>query len=684
MNILELGSLALRLALPVMILATIIASVGIYTREKEFAESSRRFTYINLGLHLLAFVSLGMAFLNDRFQLLYVWQHSNIHMPDVYKLSAIWGGMEGSLLLWSFILSLFIALYAFFNRRDIAKPSYKSGCFFALFLTQIFFLYLLNLESYPFEHVPVSSPPADGRGLNPLLQNPGMAIHPPLLYLGFVGLTLPFAMAIGALISGHLGNHWLGEARTWSLVAWMILGVGIARGGMWAYQELGWGGYWAWDPVENASFMPWLLATAFLHSIIIQKQRGMLKIWNMTLAVLVFAFTILGTFLTRSGAISSVHTFARNKMLGITFLSFLGLTLFGGIGLMLWRRKQLQAEHSIKSFFSREFMFVLNNFVLVGLTFVILWGTILPTITELFTGTRRTVGAPYFNLVATPLFILLILLIGVGSLIAWRETNKQNLIRNFTAPTLSGLVFFPLFYWITSSYSTFDQFTASAMGETIGELFCSATYAIVVFVAVATIQEYYRGVMSRLNRFNETVMTALYRLFSRNQTRYGGYFVHLGVLVVVIGVATNVTFKSERKLSVQSGRTFTFAGHELTYEGYKQFWIPSKEKRHAQVLQANMKIRRPGESKQDTFYLYPQQRAYQKPEQTTTEVAVDKQLFGDLYVVLNGVQQDDGLGMFTLYYNPFILILWFGVGIIALGGLLCVIPLPDRKTDNTG
>ncbi len=669
----QIGELSVRVLFGVAILGFVMAVLGLVTRRRRNTESARRLMYLSFVLHLLAIAGLATAFLTDQFQFRYVAENSSRAMTSIYKVSAIWGGMEGSLLLWGFVLSIYGALFAY-SIRDDWRWSFSGGALMALFLVQIFFLVLLNVASFPFARFPGGAP-ADGAGLNPLLQNPGMAIHPPLLYAGFVGLTIPFSLSIGALLSGRINDYWIDSARAWSLVAWTILGLGIMRGGLWAYQELGWGGYWAWDPVENASFMPWLLATAFIHSIMIQKHRGMLKVWNVFLAILAFGFTILGTFLTRSGLITSVHTFARNQTLGVTFLSFLGLVFLGGLGLIAWRWKSLRSKHTLESFLSREFMFILNNLLLVGLTFVIFWGTMFPTFSELFTGDRQSVGPPYFNMVTIPLFLLLILTTGVGSLIGWRKAGWRNLKRNFTIPLIGLVVTFIPSWFVVKEYAWALHQLPTAWDRQLSYVYCALAYSISVFTALTMIQEYVRGAASRVRRFGENIATAIVRLFQKNRQRYGGYLAHIGFLIVVVGIATSSSFGRERVASLSQGNTIEFAGYEITYEGLDQFPIipQGRDRALARAWQANLKYRYGGK----THYLMPQKRVYRRSEQPMTEVARDIRPAGDLYVVLSGLPQNqNGLAVLKFWYNPLVSLVWAGVLVVALGALLALIPIP--------
>ena len=432
--IFDIGYLILITALVLAVFGVIVGFFGGQRRNTKLIQSSFNAVYAVAFLVLAAALILWYGLLSDAFQLNYVWNHSERALPVFYKFSALWGGQSGSLLFWCLLLSGYSAIVAVANRRrhQVIMPYVNA----MMLVTSVFFLTLLVFAANPFKRV--GFVPPDGQGLNPLLQNYWMVIHPVMLYLGYVGMAVPFAFAIGALLSKRLDNEWVRTVRRWTLVPWMFLSAGIIMGSQWAYMELGWGGYWAWDPVENASFLPWLTGTAFLHSIIIQEQRGILKVWNVVLIWATYFLVILGTFTTRSGVLESVHSFARSDV-GPYFLGFLILVLFGFLWLLFDRLPLLRGDHPIDSYTSREAAFMANNWLFAGLAFATLWGTFFPMFSELLTGQRISVAAPFFNKVNGPLFLLLLLLMGVGPLLGWRHTSWQAFRKQFTIPLIAGL-----------------------------------------------------------------------------------------------------------------------------------------------------------------------------------------------------------------------------------------------------
>ncbi|MFQ5692993.1 MAG: heme lyase CcmF/NrfE family subunit, partial [Nitrospinota bacterium] len=436
----------------------------------------------------------------------YVASTVNNTLNAFYRFSAFWGGQEGSLLLWVWLLSIFAFVVIRQNRdRNQALMPYVTT---TLMVTALFFLIILNFVTPPFDTLAI--PPADGRGLNPLLQDWGMVIHPPNLFLGYVGFAVPFAFCIGALVSGKLDATWIAATRRWTLFAWFFNGTGILLGGWWAYRELGWGGYWAWDPVENASLMPWLMGTAFLHSVMIQEKRGMLKVWNVSLIITTYLLTIFGTFLTRSGIISSVHAFASSTF-GWAFLAYILIALVISVSLVVWRLPLLRSEHEMESFFSREASFLLNNVVLVGITFSILWGTIFPVISEAVQGVKVTVGPPFFNQVNVPIGLLLILLSGAAPLLAWRMTSAGQMRRAFVYPTAVGIGVLVVLF---------------AFG--VDHVYALLAIALSAFVIATIVVEYQRGISARRRHHGDGLLAAAWELTMRNKRRFGGYIVHLG------------------------------------------------------------------------------------------------------------------------------------------------------------
>ncbi|RIK25962.1 MAG: cytochrome C biogenesis protein, partial [Chloroflexi bacterium] len=484
--IFNLGYLVLVTALVLSLFGVVAGVLGGQRRNAGLVESSYHAVFAVAGLVLLAAVILWYGLLADQFQVDYVWNHSERALPAFYKFSALWGGQAGSLLFWTLILGGYsVAVAVAFRNRQLALMPYVNATMLG---TLAFFLVLLVFSANPFKLYPIV--PEDGRGLNPLLQNYWMIIHPVMLYLGYVGLAVPFAFGIAALMSKQLGNQWVRTVRRWTLIPWMFLSVGILMGSQWAYLELGWGGYWAWDPVENASFLPWLTATAFLHSIVIQERRGILKIWNLVLIFLTYFLVILGTFFTRSGVLESVHSFARSDV-GPYFIGFMALIAVGFLWLLFDRLPLLRGEHEIDSITSRESAFVVNNWLFTGITFTTLWGTMFPMFSEILTGSRISVNEPWFNKVNGPIFILLLLLMGVGPLLGWRRTSTEQLVKQFAWPVL-----------ITVAFVVSFAFYSPQFYPVVG-------LAVCVLVTATIIQEFVRGIQARRASSGENPLAAL-------------------------------------------------------------------------------------------------------------------------------------------------------------------------------
>ena len=610
--------------------------------------SSFNAIYAVCGLVGIAALILWYGLFTDQFQITYIWNSSERSLPVFYKFAAIWGGQAGSLLFWTLLLSLFsmAAALTFRNKQRSLMPFVNA----TLLATLLFFLTLLVFSANPFEQIGIV--PSDGRGLNPLLQNYWMVIHPVMLYLGWVGLTVPFAFAVAALLSKRLDRRWVRTVRRWTLIPWMFLSAGIIMGSQWAYMELGWGGYWAWDPVENASFLPWLTATAFLHSIIIQEQRGILKVWNVTLIWLTFTLVILGTFTTRSGILSSVHSFAQSPV-GPYFLVFLALTTVGFLLLLYQRMPYLQGENEIDSISSREGAFLANNWLFAGIAFVVLWGTFFPMFSEILTGERIAVAAPWFNRVAGPLFMLLFVLMGVGPLLGWRRTGATALRRQFTWPAAAALVSVP-FLLLTSR-----------------NVFPVAGFSTCIFVAATIVQEFVRGVNARRRTRGEPLPGALWGLMRRNGRRYGGYVIHFGIVLIGVAIIGNEFYQSTTHVTLSSGGSVELSGYTLTYTA-----LETERKSNHTEVSANLQVT---DSATGRFLsvIVPRRNIYDKaPDQPTSEVGLRMTPAEDVYVILNGWESDGNSATFTVYVNPLTMWMWVGGLFVVLGTAVSVWPHP--------
>jgi cytochrome c-type biogenesis protein CcmF len=604
-----------------------------------------------LAAGALLTLTAGLLFYNlatSNFRVEYVTHYTSRELPLFYKLSAFWGGQQGSLLLWAWLLALFtVAVLLIYQRKGLPTLPYVIAILMALIL---FFNTLLLFVAPPFALL--NRVPMNGAGLNPLLQHPAMALHPPLLYLGYVGMAVPLAFALAALLSGRLDDSWVKNVRRWTLIPWFFLTMGIMLGARWAYVELGWGGYWAWDPVENASLMPWLTGTAFLHSIMIQEKKGMLKIWNMVLIILTFELCIFGTFITRSGIISSVHAFAQSGI-GPMFGVFLATTTVFCIWALLRRIPHLRANNQMESMVSRESTFLMNNLVLLGAVFAVFWGTIFPLISEAVRGVKITVSAPFFNQVNLPIALALLALTGIGPVLAWRRSSPENLRKQFLAPLvltlLSGITL-----WILG----------------IRHLYAFIAFALSIFVTATIVQEFYRGVLARRQSHQENLLQALWRLLARNQRRYGGYVVHFGIVLIFIGIA-GAAFNLHLEASVRAGDSFAIGHYQIQFERMTFGHDAAK-----QWMAGEVKVYQKGKLLKQ---LQPEKRLYKTHEQPTTEVALLSTWRDDLYLVLAGYDEEKQEATFSAYVNPLVTWLWIGGWVMALGTLLAMVPL-SRQT----
>jgi len=540
------GSAALALAFLTLVFAVVAALVG-RKGDERWVLISRRAVYGACALLTLCVVLIELAFARDDFSFKIVAQHSSLETPTFYKMAAMWSSQEGSLLLWAWVLSIAssLALYATRNKlREIVPYATAVMAGVASFFTG---LMLFAGGVNPFAKL--SPVPLDGIGLNPLLQHPSMMIHPPMLYSGYVAFTIPFAFAVGALITRKLDASWIRATRRFALIAWAFLGFGLLLGARWSYTELGWGGYWAWDPVENAALMPWLIGTAFLHSVMVQEKRGMLKVWNACLIVATFSLALLGTFLVRSGVLQSIHAFG-DSTVGPYILGLIGVVLIGSTALIISRLDDLRSEKRIDSLVSRESVFIVNNLLLVALTAAIFWGTFFPLISEFFTGTKSSLAAPWFDHYTTPLAILLVLFTGIGPLLAWRRVSWATAKRVFLVPTVVAAV----------AGVILALFSDAGSKPWALALFTFATFAL-----VGLSQEFWRGAAARRSLKGGSMASALVGVVSRNRRRYGGYIVHIGIAVLLIGIAASSSFQTKRDVNLRPGQSAVVDGRKITY-----------------------------------------------------------------------------------------------------------------------
>jgi cytochrome c-type biogenesis protein CcmF len=643
-----LGRAALLLAFAVAAYALVMA-LGARRRggRRAWQASAERGVYGVFGLTTLAIATMWAALLTDAFELRNVAEYTSSTLGAQYKVTALWASQAGSLLLWAWIFSGFSALAVYLNRRR--NRQLMPVVVAVLMVIALFFLGLLSFVTSPFETLALV--PAEGRGLNPLLQNFYMQIHPPLLYLGYVGLAIPFAFAMAALVSRKLDSGWIQSIRRWTIASWLFLGIGILLGAKWAYETLGWGGYWAWDPVENAAFMPWLVATAFLHSVMVQERRGMLKVWNMVLVILTFSLCLFGTFLTRSGIIASVHAFGEST-LGPFFLAFIVAVLVGSVALLVSRLPLLRSQHTLESYVSREAIFLFNNLLLVGLAFAVFWGTMFPILSEAARGERITVGQGYYDQVALPIGAALLVLTGVGPLIAWRKASLAQLRRRFVVPLAVA--------------------AAAALALlALTDLSQSWTAALVVvagvFVSACIAGEVGRGLRVRHALGGVSWPGAFASMVGRNRRRYGGYAVHLGIVVLFIGLAGSKGFATEVDVAVAEGERAQVAGYTLVNEGAR-----SVADEHKSSVSVQVGVLRGGER---VATMTPGIDEFAVDGTRSSDVAIDSSAGRDLYLVLTQLAPD-GTARLSVFVNPLVLWLWIAGAIILVGGLTAAWPGP--------
>ena len=643
----DIGYFSLCLALVAAAYSTVASVVGDRRKHLALIRSGENSSLAVCGLLTVSVLALWHALLGHDFQIQYVAENSNRAMPLLYVVAALWGGQNGSLLFWGWLLSVYIAALVLINR---GRYRALMPCAVATLAATSFFFILLSLfAADPFTRLPVT--PEDGRGLNPLLQHPIMAIHPPMLYLGMVGMSVPFAFAMAALISRQLDNTWVRAARRWMLVSWTFLGAGLLLGGKWAYVELGWGGYWGWDPVENSSLMPWLVSTAFLHSILVQERKGMLKVWNMVLVILVYSLCIFGTFLTRSGMVSSVHAFARSNI-GPFFATFLGILLVFSFCLLYIRLRDLRAENRLESFASRETAFLLNNWILLGMCFAVFWGTLFPLISEAITNEQITVGAPFFNQVNVPIGLILLFLTGAGPLFAWRHTSTRNLMTNFSLPATTTLFAALLLWWLG-----------------VRDFYALGSLVLCTFVVTSLGLEFHRGARARSNSTGEIYLQALYRLTAKSRRRYGGYLVHLAIVMLFVGF-TGKAFTTEKEFVLELGESTRIRDYSLTYEH-----LVHSEDANKTLHTASLGLFRGGEF---LCTLLPERHFYKNVEQGTTEVSIHSSLREDFYLIMVG-WSEDGSAKFQVYINPLVNWVWAGGIFFVMGSLWSAWPTARER-----
>ena len=666
----NIGYFALVLAFIAALYGAGAAAYGSLRRRPTFVESGRHAMLLTWPLVTVAAASIITLLVTEHFEVGYVAQVTSRAMPTYLRVTALWGGQPGSLVFWSWLMSAF-ATAASLRRweRDRELLPWSVG---ASMVTLAFFLSLVIFFENPFARLwqtidcqtltAMFAPagalpflPADGNGLNPLLRHPGMGIHPPMLYLGFVSFVIPYAFAMAALVTGRTDDRWIRVTRRWTLVAWLFLSLGLILGGRWAYDVLGWGGYWGWDPVEIAAFMPWLAGTAFLHSGMIQEKRGMLKRWNMVLIILTYSLVIFGTFLTRSGVLSSVHAFAQSAI-GPMFFGFIGLTLILSVALLLQRWGDLKSENQLGSMLSRESLFLLNNLLFIGILIVCFWGVIFPLVSELFTGQKVTVGPPFYERATGPLWAGLLLLMGVAPLSAYGRTAARLLGRALWKPALGAAV-------IVGALIAGGTTNPAAL---VG-------YGLASLTALVTLFEFGRGAWARRVRHGEGLPLALWRMAGRNRRRYGGYVIHLGIVLMAFGIIGIEIFQTSTQGTLAQGEQLTLGRYVMVYDSLAQFDTPDGRN----VARAVVSVYRDGRYVGD---LNPRRDYYYVSQQPMTIPGVRSTPEDDLYVILIGWEPIATQGAtFKIYHNPLVNFVWFG-GLVFIFGTL-IAAWPERETE---
>jgi cytochrome c-type biogenesis protein CcmF len=660
----EFGWFMLLLALALSLYTLVVGGIALWRSRGALAinvdggagrlgETARRAGISSfVALSCAAFALVWASFTND-YSVSYILHHTNRDLNTAYKFSALWSGQEGSLLLWAWLLSAYGFVLRIRHRVDVRLTAFASVILAGI---QVFFLLLLNYAAPPFSIQP-GPVAADGFGLNPLLQYPEMVMHPPLLYLGYVGFSVPFAFALGALMMRYPGEKWIHITRRWTMVTWLFLTCGIFMGAHWAYSVLGWGGYWGWDPVENASLMPWLTGTAFLHSVMMQEKRGMMKSWNVWLIFSTFMLTILGTLLTRSGIVSSVHAFAQSAI-GDWFYGFILIVFAICLFTFFKQKDHLKSENRLESLVSRESSFLFNNLILLTACFVVLWGTLFPVLSEYVQGTKVTMGAPFYNRVNLPIGLFLLFLTGIGPLLAWRSTSLRSIRRNFILPSIAmGVALVVLLLVGVRPWSAGDDWQ--------GTLFSLVTFTLATGVITAISAEFLRGANVVRTQAGKNLLGSTILLVRRNTRRYGGYLVHFGIVVMFIGIAGGA-FNQSREQEMSFGDTVTLGQYRLVCESYTQDSNKNYDTEYAllDVFRGGKKITQ----------LAPEKRFYHASQTSSTMVALHSTLASDLYVIYEGRNPDTDKPIIKVFVNPLMNWIWIGVGIVVFGTFVALVP----------
>jgi len=650
----NIGALAIMLAFCLAIYSVVASLVGAWKKKPFLIASGERAVIAVFGLIVIATGILIYALVNSDFRYAYVAAHSNRDMPFYYKISSWWGGQEGSLLLWNFLLAAYGFVVVLQNKKKHrAMMPYVVA---TLMSTQVFFLILNVFPASPFQMLAQGKnivEVQDGNGLNPLLQYWTMLIHPPVLYLGYVGFVVPFAFALGSLITRQPGDQWIFTTRRWALVTWFFQSTGILLGAGWSYAVLGWGGYWVWDPVENVSFLPWLTSTAYLHSVMMQEKKGMMKVWNIVLVAATFFLCIFGTFMTRSGIVASVHAFASSNI-GTYFLVFLTIGIAFTIYMILGRLDYLKSESELESVVSRESSFLFNNLILLASCFATLWGTLFPVISEAVTGEKVSLDAPWFNRINIPIGLFLLFLTGVGPLLAWRRASTEGLRRNFQWPFVGMVVLM-----------------GGLFAAGIHHIYALMTFGLCLFVTMTIAQEFWKGASAIAKKEATNVLSGMIELTHRNTRRYGGYLVHMGIVVMFIGFA-GAAFNKDSTVEVEQGKSFQLGRYDLKVTSVNNGQTDNYVWQNA-VIEASV-------NGQPYATLHPERRIYSQSQQPVGAVAIHRRLNEDLYINFAALSSEAQKPIIQVYIFPLVTWIWIGFWVLTMGTLVCLIPSKVKMT----
>ena len=642
----SLGSFLLLASFVVCAYSVAASVAGARRRSVRLIESGIGAFYLVSALMTVASGVIVHAFVTNNYSIKYVQHYSDSAQPLAYKIASYWGGLDGSIMFWVFLLGVFGAVAVYTNReRHRELMPYVVAI---ISTVQMFFIFLMVVHNNPFSTF-LSQVPTEGKGLNPLLQNFYMAIHPPSLYTGFVAMTIPFAFGMAALITGHLDDSWLRAVRRWTMVGWLFLSFGLTLGMLWAYVELGWGGFWGWDPVENAGLLPWFTATAFLHSVMVQERRGMLRVWNVTLVIVTFFLTIFGTFMTRSGVVQSVHAFGEDRELAWMFTIFMIAIVMFSFGFVIYRLPLLRSRHTLDSWMSREAAFLANNWILLFSAFFVLFATMFPTLSEALRGRRLTVGPPFFNKWMLPIGLILLLLTGVGPLLAWRKSTLKNVVEQFLWPSVAALVTGVALY---------------AVGVRVWT--SGLCFALCAFVVTTIVQELVRGAQVRKGATGTDIITAMIGLVARSRRRYGGYIVHVGITLMFLGFAGQ-GFHREEQVPLKVGQQTTVGPFTIRHDALRVTSDAQKQMHTADVTVF--------ENGKEIDRMHPARWFFAKHEdEPTTEVAIRRAVSEDLYLVLGSYDASTQEATYKIVINPLVNWIWFGFAVMAIGTGLALMP----------